>query len=570
MAINNLQNNNQSQKILTIPFGLQPISGHLCWTKVSGASPTHQITALNALGEGEFNACKGAFYQGIEIPTSDYEFHRGALATGMTTGAQTVGTYFDSDVPHSRTATIGYKIPVGYGSPDTQSSPPTKFEGLFETKKCPNYNSAGVQTDFSYSTNAAREIIELLKTYARIPNLPSFYASSAAYWLSRIDFGNWTEFRDIHEETETVDYTTIPDFKGFGLTTKFYNGTNFQTFVTKFVRPTIDYPSTSISPAVGVTATGFSAQIDGFIKAPATENRTFHLTHDNGVKFFIVPAGQNFGSALIDSWSDDGTSTAGTHTGSYAMTAGQYYKIRIQWNSTGASSQLRFEWSSVTQTQQVVPSQYLYPEIEQRKKWESHIWVGTPLTVGGGIRRILNQTNSVMQDVKGKLRFSCLDNITPSFTLNEPDIDSIKFKYRDLLQSEPFTELEAKFKDLDHQFLNEPATTISHKLDTFTRQTSEKVLTIELYNTTRWQAKKLLEAKAKFEYENRIIADIVSPTAKSYPVMSGDFISVQHRKLGKDPKDFLVRKSVDKGVSESRKQGKEIEKRIFTIQDWSE
>jgi PA14 domain. len=568
MAVNHLQNNNQGQKILTIAFGYLPVTGHLCWSKVSGSSPNHQITAFNALGEGEWNACKGAFFTGEEISPSDYEFHPGALATGMTTGPQQVGTYFPLDTPHSRTATIGYKVPVGLGSADIQTTPPVGFEGLFETKKCPDFNHLGVQTDFSYTTNPARQIVELLYTYARIPNLPSIYASSAEYWLSRIDWGNWKEFRDFHEETETVDYTTIPDFKGFGLTAKFYNGTNFQTFITKFVRPTIDFPSTSSAPATGVTASSFSAQFDGFIKAPATESRTFHFTHDNGVRFWIAPAAGSFGTPLIDSWLDNGSSTAGTHTGSYAMTAGEFYKVRIQWNNVGLTSQLKFEWSSASQSQQVVPSQYLYPEVETRKKYESHIWIDTPLTVGEGIRRILNQTNSIMQEPNGKLRFFCLDQLTSSFTLDNSNIDSFKFRRKDILQSDPITELEANFRDIDHQFLNEPTTAISHKLDVFTRQTAENVLIVDLFATTRWQARKLLAAKAKFEYENRLLADIISPMSKSYPIIAGDLITVQHRKLGPTPKEFLVRKSIDKGVAEGRGQGKDIEKRMFVVQEW--
>ena len=567
MAFNHLQNNNQSGKILTIPFGLQPITGHLCWSKVFGASPNHQITAFNALGEGEFNACKGAFYQGVEIQPADYEFHPGALATGMTTGQ--IGTFFSSDVPHSRTATMGYKVPYGLGSDNTQSNPPTKFEAIFETKKCPDFNSAGVQSNFSYSTNPARQITELLKTYARLPNLPSIYASSAAYWLSRIDFGNWAEFRDVHEETETVDYTTLPDFKGFGLTTKFYNGTNFQTFVKKFIRPNIDIPSNSVSPAVGVTAAGFSVQCDGFIKAPATESRTFILNHDNGVRFYIVPSGQSFGSPLIDSWSDDGSSAAGTHSGAYALTAGQFYKVRIQWNNINTPYSLSFQWSSATQTQEIVPSKYLYPEVEIRKKWESHIWIDTPLSIGAGIKRILNQTNSIMQDVRGKLRFYCLDNLSPTFILDDSNIDSLKFRQPDILDSDPITELEAQFKDTDHQFLNEPATAVSLPLDNFANPSTENILVVNLFNTNRWQAKKLLDIKAKFDYQKRLLADIVSPTAKCYPVTSGDLITVQHRKLGVNPITMLVRKSVDKGISEKRGQGKEIEKRTFLVQNWS-
>lgn len=569
MAVNHLQNSKQAQKVLTIAFGLQPVSGHLCWSKVSGTAPSHQITAFNALGEGEWNACKAAFYRGINIPSSDFEFHPGALATGMTSGPQQVGTYFNLDLPHSRTATIGYKVPTGIGSADTQANPPTEFEGIFETKKCPDFNSSGTQTDFSYTTNAARQIIELLQTYARLPNLPSAFASSAAYWRSRIDWGNWREFADFHETTESVDYTTIPDFKGFGLTAKFYNGTNFDTFVQKFVLPVVNYPNTSASPAVGVTAGSFSAEFIGFLKAPKTENTTFHFTHDNGVRFWIVPVGSSFGSPLVDSWSDDGSSTAGTHTGSYSLTADTFYKIKIHWNQGGSNSQMKFEWSSTTQTQQVVPSQYLFPEVETRKKWESHVFIESPLSVGDGIRRILSQVNSIMQDVKGKLRFFCLDELSSSFSLDNDNITSFKFRRRDILQSDPVTELEAKFRDIDHQYLNFPATPVSHKLEIFGNQSNENVLTVPLYNTTRWQARKLLEAKAKLEYANPLLADIIAPMAKSYPIIAGDLITVTHRKTNNVPTVFLVRKSVDKGISENRGQGKDIESRQFVVQEWS-
>lgn len=570
MSVNHLQNLKANNLQLTIAFGLQPVSGHLCWSKTAGASPNHQITAFNALGEGEWNACKGAFYKGIEIPAADYEFHGGALATGMTSGAQQVGTFFDKDVPHSRTATIGYKIPVGIGVADTRATPPTDFEGIFETKKCPDYNSSGVQTDFSYTANPARQILELLKTYARIPNLPSIYASTAAYWLSRIDWGNWTAFRDFHDGLETVDYTTIADLKGFGLTAKFYNGTNFQTFITKFVRPTIAYAASSASPATGITATDFSARFDGFLKSPATETRTYHLTHDNGVRFYIVPVGQNFGTPLIDQWTDDGTAASGTDTGTYALTADTFYKIRIEWNNTGSSSNLKFEWSSASQTQEVVPSKYLYPEVASAKRYESHIYIETQLGVGDGIRRILNQTNSIMQDWGGKFRFFCLEQLTPSFTLDNAKIDSFKFRRRDILQSDPITEYEADFKDLDHQFLNKPGSLISHKLDVFTRQTTENVKIENLFNTTRWQAIKILTTRAKLNFGNGILADVISPMAKCYPIVAGELITLQHRKVGVTPKTFLVRQAVDKGISERNgSQGEDVEKRSFVVQEWS-
>ena len=240
MTINHLKNSDAQRKYLTIPFGLQAVKGLLCWSFVTGASPDHQITAFNQLGEGEFNACKGAYYKGKEIPAADYNFHPGALATGMDSGPQIVDPFFPKDVPHSRTATLAYKVPVGLGDADTETSPPTEFEGVFETKKTPDFNSSGIQTDFSYSPNPARCIAELLLTYARMPNLPSIYLNEAAYWLSRIDWGNWVDFRDFHDQTENVDYTTLENFDGIGLTASYYLGTNFETFAQKFIHANFD------------------------------------------------------------------------------------------------------------------------------------------------------------------------------------------------------------------------------------------------------------------------------------------------------------------------------------------
>ncbi len=287
MAVNHLKNSESQRKYLAAAFGRQKVAGYLCWSKVEGASPTHQITAYNALGEGEWDSCEAAYYKGVLIPPADYHFHPGALATGMTSGPQQVDSFFDKDVPHSRTAAIGYKAPVGLGSADIENTPPTDFKGIFRTKKCPDFNDEGIQTNFSYSPNPARCIIEGLLTYARLPNLPSSYQGAAAYWLSRIDWGNWVDFRDYHNGNETVDYTTIPDFEGFGLTANYYNGLNFDTFVRKFVEPTINLNPGTVSLVAGVDVDNFSARFEGKIKARYSETYTFHLTFDDNARLYV-------------------------------------------------------------------------------------------------------------------------------------------------------------------------------------------------------------------------------------------------------------------------------------------
>lgn len=565
MAINHLKNRESQRKVLTVAFGLQPVGGHLCWSKVTGSSPSHQITAYNALGEGEWNACRGAYYQGAEIPLADYNFHTGALATGMTTGPQIVDSFFPLDVPHSRTAAIGYKVPVGLGNADIQNNPPTNFKGIFETKKCPDFDADGDLIDFSYSTNPAREIVELLKTYARIPNLPLTWANSAEYWLSRFDWANWIDFRDFHDQTETVNYTTIPDLEGFGLTATYYSGTNFNTFAAKFVHPNFDINYGSQPPAANVSAGNFSGKYEGFIKFPKSETYTIYITHDDGTRLYL----NNNSTALINQWNTSGSGPVGIDSATWNATANAFVPIEMHWNDGGGVGYFKVEWQSATTPRQVIPSKYLYPKAESQKLYEVHIDFDVPISPGAAMRQILFQCNSIMQDVNGKLRFSALEELSSSFTLDNSKIDSFEFRRRDILQADPITEYEAEFKDLDSQYIEEPAKPISHKLDVFTRQSIENIKLVNLYNTTRWRARKILAMRAKLEARNDLLAEATSKMAKTYSVVAGDVITVEHRKVGESPRDYLVKEAIDGGVSESSKsQGTDTEKRTFVLQEW--
>lgn len=568
MTVNHLRNADAAKQYLTIAFGRQAAKGTLYCSSVSGSSPSHQITAYNALGEGEWDSCEAAYYQGW-IPSSDYHFHPGALATGMNSGPQQVDSWFSADVPHSRTAAIAYRPAVGIGPADPATTAPDKFEGIFKTKKVPNFNSSGVQTDFSFSANPGRCIVELLNTYSRLPNLPGIFSSWAAYWKTRIDWGSWIDFRDFHNQTETVDYTTIPNFEGFGLTASFYTGKNFDTLAVKFVHPSLNFASSTSAPLGHVTAGNFSARFEGFIKAKYSETMTFTLGADNGRRLYIAPVGSAYGTALIDQFATDGSTTPGSNTATYAMTAGTFYKIKVEWNDGGVNNYLKLEWSSTSQTQQVIPYKYLYPMAETRPLYESHVYFETPRNPAEAIRTILEQTNSLKQDVNGKLRFYCLEQLSPSFTLDDSNIDSIKFRRRDILQVDPVTAYEADFKDLDLLYLEKPETPVQIELDYLTRKAGENIKVVNLYNTTRWQARKVIQVRAKLEVGNYLIGDIESKMSKTYPVMPGDLINVEHRKLGAGSRVCLVRSATDKAVAEStRQQTTEPEKRVFTIQEW--
>ncbi len=563
-TVNHLKNKDAQLRTLTTAFGKHVAEGMLCYSRTVGTSPSHQIYAYNALGEGEWDGVEGVWYKGLNIPAADYTFHPGAKATDMTSGDQTVDPLFDADVPHSRTAAIGYKIPSGIGDPDTKNSPPQDFSSICRTKKCYDYKGGGAIDGYGYTANPAREIMQLATDYARLPNLPAQWADYIEYWISRIDWTNWAEWRDFCDQTEVVDYLEIPDFEGLGLTAEYYSGTNFDTFYTKRVEPVINLQTGNGSPAVGLSNDNFSARFEGRIVPKYTETYTFTLTHDNGGRLWI----NNLSTPLINQWSDAGTSTPGTHTATIALTAGQPYDIKLEWNNATHPSSFMLQWNSTTQALQVVPSKCLYPKIEDRPRYESHVFFSSPTNFADSIRQILFLSNSIMQPVNGKLRFFCYEQLTSSFDFDSSNMieGTFNFTNRNILQREPITEFEAKFRDLDSQYLEEPATPLSIKVDGLARKTRENVKVLDLFNMTNWQAWKVLKLRAKLETAGGLECSFKGQGSKVYTPLPGDLVTVTHRKVGESARNFLLVEATDDAQGQDQS---EVSNRTFVAREWA-
>lgn len=549
--INNLKSKDLSTYILEVAFGRHSVAGDLCWSYATGAGPTLRNFGYIALGEGEWDGIESGYYLGGELAATEYNFHTGALATAMETGNQIVDPWFPLDVPHSRTAAISFRTPEGVGEADTEANPPTRFKGIFRTKKVGNYNNLGASTDFSYSPNPARVLAEGLLGSARIPNLPSIYTNFIDYWKNRIDWGAWTEWRDYCNQSEIIDYRLIPDLLGFGLTVSFYNGIAFDTFVIKRVDPTINYAASSNALAPGVTPASFSAKFEGFIKPQYSETYTFSLTHDEGARVYIDNV------LKVDGWATTGVTTTGTAD----LTAGQFHAIRVEWFNSSGAANIKLEWASTSRTIEVVPSERLYPKVETRPRYESHVVFKRGTGFNEAMADILFMSNSVRQDVNGKMRFFCLEQITPAFEFNSSNIieGTFNFASKNVLKVDPITEYEAAFLNLDSQFLEQPTNPISYQVEPLASINRKKVVTLS--NTTIWQARKILQQRAKLEIMRGINGSFEAIGAYSYPPMPGSVVTIDHRKIG-TPKTFLVVDAI------SKRGDNAVSKRSFTVQEW--
>lgn len=167
---------------LALAYGPHVVSGHIIKKTTEGTGESAQSYVVVWLGEGVWNKIRGAYYNGAEIPASDYHFHHGYLADSMNQAfildgewTQGVDPWNYGGIPYSGTAYVIVKLPQGVTSEDDLSD--LKF--VCECLRVPDFDAAGNQIDkngvivstideplvesaFFYSTNPALCIADLL------------------------------------------------------------------------------------------------------------------------------------------------------------------------------------------------------------------------------------------------------------------------------------------------------------------------------------------------------------------------------------------------------------------------
>lgn len=530
----------------TVAYGRHVVTGILAKSLVTGASPTHQITIQQALGRDEWEGVDGGIYwNNISIPSTDWVFHPGKLSSGNSDALQGVDTVFDKDVPHSLVPWMRLRLPSGVGDFNTLSSPPFGFQGYFKTKKVNNYNSSGTVTDFSYSTNAARQVADLILKQSRLsPDL--------------IDWGAWTEWRDFLAEEIICDYRAIPGFDGFGLTAVYYSGTNFNTFHSKRVDALVSYLAASGSPAYGLSATSMSAKFEGYVKLKYNETYTFYLTHTNGGRLTV-----DGDSVIINQFATDGTTAPGTHSGTFNFGTTGFMAILAEWNrgnSTG-TAEIKLEWQSASQTREVIPTKYLYPRIEVCPRYETHPFFSTRTRLDDAVRTVLNLCNSTYQKVNGKYRFFCVEQLTESsYTFTENEIISITPKPRD--KANLRNRWSATFRDIDSRFLEQVKAPFIIERPALQALAGRPIDgdDIEFFNCTRFQAWRLLNRIVSREVDTLPI-ELVG-NGSTFPVLSGDRVKITSEIYNWTNKEFFVLTSNDASSEET------ADERNFTMQTW--
>lgn len=143
--------------------------------------------------------------------------------------------------------------------------------------------------------------------------------------------------------------------KGDGLVGNYYNGTNFETYVGTRIDRSISFNWGDAAPMPGVNKDLNSIRWTGYIEPHFSENYTFYLRSDNGRRLWIND------ELIIDRWINDWDIT---YTGNIVLEAGQKYSIEIEYFEDHGGANCVFEWSSVSQSREIVPTSQLFSRFE--------------------------------------------------------------------------------------------------------------------------------------------------------------------------------------------------------------
>ena len=169
----------------------------------------------------------------------------------------------------------------------------------------------------------------------------------------KFEWSSPSQAREIVPQSRLFSRLTPPVHgDGEGLTGDYFNGTNFETYVSTRIDPTISFLWGGGSPMDSINNDLYSIRWTGTIQPRYSENYKFYLTSDNGRRLWIDD------QLIIDKWIDD---WGITYTGEIALEAGKQYKIKIEYFENSGGADCQFEWSSTSQPREIVPSSQFFP-----------------------------------------------------------------------------------------------------------------------------------------------------------------------------------------------------------------
>ena len=161
-------------------------------------------------------------------------------------------------------------------------------------------------------------------------------------------------------QSDTVETTVVatPGSPGSGLGTgllgTYFDQSDLSGGSLSRLDPIVDFSWGTGSPDPSLPADNFSVRWLGWIKPEYSEIYTLTTTANNGVRLWLD------GQLLIDRYSSAGPWPA-TDNAVAALEAGAFHFLQIEYFEGTGGAEMSLEWSSPSQSGQVIPTDRLYP-----------------------------------------------------------------------------------------------------------------------------------------------------------------------------------------------------------------
>jgi len=120
-----------------------------------------------------------------------------------------------------------------------------------------------------------------------------------------------------------------------GLVAEFYDGANFERYVTTQVTNKIDMSWYKTPPVPGIDPEVCSIRWTGKLKSPKTGEYRFSALVDDGIRVWVGD------QLLIDDWE---LNDAGVFEGTAHMVEGQYYDLKVEYFNAMIEGEIRLQW----------------------------------------------------------------------------------------------------------------------------------------------------------------------------------------------------------------------------------
>jgi RHS repeat-associated protein len=157
-----------------------------------------------------------------------------------------------------------------------------------------------------------------------------------------------------YDELDRLSHVAYTSPNAKGLIAEYFDGQDLTNLKARGIDAQIDktWPGAT-PPAEEVGGESFSVRWRGKIKPRFSEDYTFTVESDGGVRLYVN------GKLVIDKWDKHPGQAIGEDTGTIQLTASTQYSIKLEYRDDGGDAVARLKWESAQQAKETVPQDRL-------------------------------------------------------------------------------------------------------------------------------------------------------------------------------------------------------------------